>query len=287
MFSEIRNVNIMMFADDCVLYSSGRTWPDIHLRLQAGLDKYIAWGNEHNLTLNAKKSKAMILCSRTKRDCLGSPAPFNVGNSKISFVNNFRYLGCILDHELTMVPAYNDIHRKVEHKNYMLGKIRYLLDKKSALLVYKQTVLPFLDYVGFVLLSCNIGLRRELQILQNNALRLCLRYRLADRVSIQRLHLEANLQSVEQRGIFQLLKLLYGYSRNRNHLKAPIRLTRAGTKVVFDIPTKCTDKYLNSPLYKGSQIWDLLPENVQRSDTLKEFIRYTYYCYAEYRNLLP
>ena len=57
----------------------------------------------------------------------------------------------------------------------MLGKIRYLVDRKSAILIYKPTVLPLLDYVGLVLLTCNIGVRKDLQILQNNALRLCLR----------------------------------------------------------------------------------------------------------------
>ena len=55
---------------------------------------------------------------------------------------------------------------------------------------------------------------------------------------------------------------------------------------MLDIPTRCTDKYLNSPLYKGSQIWDTLPENVQRADTLKQFIKHVYYRYARYQQLL-
>ena len=93
----------------------------------------------------------------------------------------------------------------------MLGKLRYLVDKKSAILIYKQTILPHLDYVGFTLLSCNVGDRRSLQTLQNNALRLCLHYRLADRIRIERLHTEARIQSIEQRCIFQLLKLLFDY----------------------------------------------------------------------------
>ena len=43
-------------------------------------------------------------------------------------------------------------------------------------------------------------MRKDLQVLRNNALRLCLQYRLADNIGIglQRLHREANLQSVEQ-----------------------------------------------------------------------------------------
>ena len=285
-FNEINNVNIMMFADDCVLYTSGNRWEDVHLDLQDSLNTYIAWGNEHNLSLNAKKTKAMIVCNMTRRDTLIDPAPFNAGNSTISFVRNFCYLGCIIDSELTMLPALKDVYRKVEQKVYMLGKLRYLVDKKSAILIYKQTVLPYLDYIGFILLSCNIGDRRSIQTLQNNALRLCLRYRLVDRIRVERLHREANMQSVKQRCIFQLLKLLFDYSKEPANLKIPPRPTRAGVKLVFDIPTRCSNTYLRSPLYKGSQIWNTLPDNAQRAITMTEFVKTIKQRYAVFENLL-
>ena len=87
-----------------------------------------------------------------------------------------------------MLPQYKAVYRRVERKVFMLSKLRYLIDKKSATLVYKQAILPYIDYVGFILLVCNMGRRRDIQKLQNHALRLCLRYKLADRVSVRRLH---------------------------------------------------------------------------------------------------
>ena len=67
-----------------------------------------------------------------------------------------------------MAPALKDVYKKVEQKIYMLVKFRYLVDKKSAVLIYKQTILPYLDYIGFVLLSCSKGARKSLQVLQND-----------------------------------------------------------------------------------------------------------------------
>ena len=285
-FKEIDNVNIMMFADDCVLYSKGKSWEDIHYNLQNSLDTYIAWGNEHNLSLNAKKTKAMIVCNSARHDVLIDPIPFNAGNSIISFVDHFCYLGCIIDSELTMLPALKCVYRKVEQKIYMLGKLRYLVDKNSAVLIYKQTILPHLDYIGFVLLSCNIGARKSLQTLQNNALRLCLRYRLLDHVRIDRLHTEARIQSVEQRCIFQLLKLIFDYSKDPTNIKIPVRPTRAGAKIVFELPTRCSTTYLKSPLYKGSLIWDTLPDTSQRAITMDQFVKTIKQRYAVYKNLL-
>ena len=110
-------------------------------------------------------------------------------------------------------------------------------------MVYKQTILPHVDYVGFILLSYRPYLG-VLQILRNNALGFCLRYRLANRVRIEDLHFEAKLQSVEQRSTFQLFKLLYSYSKDASHLKTLVQLTRGGTKIMFVLPSKCDDKIL-------------------------------------------
>ena len=91
----------------------------------------------------------------------------------------FCYLECIIDNELSMLPEYKAIYRKVEQKVFMLGKLRYIIDKKkSSFLDQKQAIMPYCDYVGFVLISCNIGCKREFQILQDNALRLYLTYKL-------------------------------------------------------------------------------------------------------------
>ena len=76
----------------------------------------------------------------------------------------------LFDSGLTMVPEYNAVYRRVEHKAFLLRKLRYFMDKKASLLVYKQAILPYIDNAGFILTACNLGQKRDLQILQNNAL---------------------------------------------------------------------------------------------------------------------
>ena len=46
-----------------------------------------------------------------------------------------------------MVPEYKAVYRRVEHKIFKLGKLRYVIDRRAALLVYEQTTLPLLDYI--------------------------------------------------------------------------------------------------------------------------------------------
>ena len=147
-----------------------------------------------------------------------------------------------------------------------------------------NSILPYIDYVSFTLLSCNLGRRKDLQTLQNNALRLSLRYNLADRVAVELLHREANLQSVEQRCEFHLLKLLFDYSKNPEHLKPVHRLTRAATKIIFKTPNRCSEKYMNSPLFKGTNLWNPLNETVQRLDTIDLFVKHVKQPCMVYRN---
>ena len=137
-----------------------------------------------------------------------------------------------------------------------------------------------------MLLACGKGLKKDLQKLQNNALRICLRYCMIDHVTIEHLHEEANLQSLEQRRLFQILKLIYGCSKKVDYLKITANRTQAESKIVFDVPDKCTNKYLNSPFYKRVHIWNSLLEPIQRSDTIDVFTKYVKPMYEKYVNLL-
>ena len=166
----------------------------------------------------------------------------------------------------------------------MLGKLRYFVDKNTALLIYKQTVLPYFDYGGFLLLACNRGQKKDLQTLQNNALRICLRYRLADRISERNLHIESNIQILEQRQKLQLLKLMYYKSKIVTNIKVASRPTRAGDNIVFRIPTKCTTKYLNSPYYIGAQLWSKARGDVQRAANIFEFDKHIAPFYRTYQD---
>ena len=47
-----------------------------------------------------------------------------------------------------------------------------------------------------------------------------------------------------------------------------------------------SNTFLKSPLYKGSQIWDTLTENTQRSHTLLQFVKAIKRKYAVFENLL-
>ena len=84
----------------------------------------------------------------------------------------------------------------------------------------------------------------------------------------------------------QLLKLVFDYSKKYLNLKIPVGPTRAGTKIVFDIPSQCSNAFLHCPLYKGSQIWDTMPANAQKAANVNQFVKIIKHRYAVYEDLL-
>ena len=110
------------------------------------------------------------------------------------------------------------------------------------------------------------------RVLQTNALLLCKRYYLLDRVSIYRLHCEFMLKGLERRRRRQLLRLMYLHSKNESNVKKTVRVTRAISKVIFKTASRCVNKYLNSPFYKGTILWNNLDVEMQRIGNVKRFV---------------
>ena len=141
----------------------------------------------------------------------------------------------------------------------------------SALLIYKQAILPIFDYPGFMLLFLGVENKRDLQIMQNDALRSCYNVRLNDRMSILDLHNRAKLSSLEQRRIRQLLGLQFLlYKKDTDSLITGAN-THSQQKYVFKVDTKVGKKYERSPYYIGTRLWNKLGKNVQESDDVYVF----------------
>ena len=70
------------------------------------------------------------------------------------------------------------------------------------------------------------------------------------------------------------------------YLKTPARVTRANVKVVFDVMSRTTTKYLNSPFLRGTVLWDNLPVEMQKVENLSKFMKLLKPQYKQYYDLL-
>ena len=182
------------------------------------------------------------------------PVPFQMRGKIVKYVSSHAYLGIILDNTMLLLPLLKSVKKRLTNKVFMLHKIRRYLNFEASLTVYKQMILPIVDYAGFLLMSCNSGDLEDLQIVQNDVLRICNRSKLSDKVSIVDLHKNCKIIGLKQRMQKQILWLMYIMSRDDKYLRVAPHETRSAHKVVSKVPTKFLPIYEHSPYYQGTKL---------------------------------
>ena len=270
-FNCVNFVKMSLFADDCVMYLSGNNWDIIQRRMQLDFDSIIDWNLRNNLRLNHDKTHAVIFGARMKLANIVDPLPFRILDKRVKYVKEHAYLGIILDSTMSLVPLMKSVKKRVSNKVFMLRKIRKYLNFQSSVVVYKQTILPIIDYAGFLLLACNNGAIEELQIIQNDVLRICNMSKLSDKVSIVELHKKCKILGLKKRMQKQLLWLMYILSQDDCYIRIPPRETRAALKVVFKVPARKLPIYEHSPYYQGTILWNELDKDTQKRNNIIVF----------------
>ena len=126
----------------------------------------------------------------------------------------FKYLGIYIDHCLTWNKHVTYIQSRVYPKLKLLNRIPSFLSRDILLRIYKQTVLPLLDY-GCVIWGESSKRNAEcLERLQNRAMRIILH---ADRKTCtQKMRAKLFLSSLYSRRLFSKLQYVYKIIYNIN-----------------------------------------------------------------------
>ena len=125
-----------------------------------------------------------------------------------------------------MKANYNAVFKKFSYKIMQFGKIKKFIDKATRILVYKQTIFPLVEYVSFMLYpnrNCDI---EKIQRLQNRCLRMCLDIRQPIDMTVNDLHVNAKIETLESQRSRQLIKKMFNLVQNNKYKKEGVRVTR-------------------------------------------------------------
>ena len=136
-----------------------------------------------------------------------------------------------------------------------------------------------------MLIASNTSDMEDLQISQNDILRICTRTKLSDKVSIPELHSKCKIISLKQRMQRQVLWLMYLLSKEPSFLHVPTRQTRSTDKIQFKVPTKILPIYEHSPYYIGTRLWNGLSKEIQNADNVYMFKREISRMYKKYKKV--
>ena len=195
------------YADDTVIYTSSKKVKVAVKRIQKDLNGLVEWCQKNGILINSSKTKFMVFSTQKVEEYY---PPLMIDADEVERVSNFCYLGVVLDQHLTFDGHAKYVLNRVAAKVYQLRWLKEFLTNRAALMVYKNMILPIMEYGDIYLISASKENKNKLQKLQNKALRCALDKE--KRFSTQKLHEEAKLLEVKDRRRIHLLLHMFQIS---------------------------------------------------------------------------
>ena len=140
------------------------------------------------------------------------------------------------------------------------------MDNATSCLVYKQTILPYFDYVSLIAESSTKRKIGKFQPLQNRAVKIILkRNEYVSTEDMKLLHNQLRLSLLCTRRRKFMLKLIFKLSKSEENVelyRPDIRL-RGREKVRMHKPYSNKERVLKSPYYLAVNLWNQLDEEMQ------------------------
>jgi hypothetical protein len=136
----------IVYADDTTLVTSIKSSIKnnaCQLKLNKELKEINNWLKSNKLSLNIKKTKCMTFHTPQKKITL--PKLF-IDNINLEFVNEFNFLGLILDKHLTWKSHIDMIAKKISKTIGIMYKLRNNLPYYTLRTIYNSLILPHLNY---------------------------------------------------------------------------------------------------------------------------------------------
>ena len=258
---------VAQYADDTALYVSNIDFRTSVARMQNDLNILSGWCKDNGIMANTDKTKVMLFGGTRIVQNLPN-FELKVDNVVLNLVDTYNYLGITLDSQLNFGKHIKKVITKVSGKLNQFRRMRCFLNEKAALRVYKNMLLPVLEYGDILYTGMTKANKKKLQILQNKGLRCAMskdRYYGTDE-----LHVEGKLLKLKHRREEHLLSFMYDQSKIPGNLKKKKTegvSTRSSSKILMKTRKPLTERYKKSLAYQGPKKWNALPELIQKVPT--------------------
>ena len=162
----VSRCGIALYADVTVLYTANDNFAKSVQNLQDDIDSLNVWCSENGIRANTEKTKVMVF--GTPNMLHKVPVPdIELNGELLQVVSTYKYLGITLDTRLSYNVHVSKTIANVTAKLKQFKRMRNFLNAKAALMVYKNMMLPILEYGDVFLTAAWVAKKKKLQILQN------------------------------------------------------------------------------------------------------------------------
>ena len=269
----LKKCKLALYADDTVLYTADNNFGTSMSKVRHDMLALSQWCKGNGISMNTGKTKLMIFGSATKLKKIPT-VNIKIDGVALQSVSSYKYLGITLDSQLNYGRHVNNVISNASLRLRQLRRMRSFLTTKAATMVYKNMILPVIEYGDVLLSAASAENRKKLQVLQNRGLRCALN---KDQYThVIDLHAEANLLKLKYRREQHQLNLMFDRSQDKSLIKKHRKegvTTRSCKKKLLCTRRPKTERFKKSLAYTGPKKWNSLPEGLQQSSSRVEFKR--------------
>ena len=151
----LRHCKYMLYADDVVLYTHTRpdSINDTVGKLNLDLNSILEWTNKFDLTLNPRKSQAIIVGHQRSIRSLHSTriTPVTLNETTIPYCSSVKYLGVYIDETLNWKPQVAHVCKTVFSVLHSLNLLKKFLPFQLKRTLVQALLMPHFDYCDILL----------------------------------------------------------------------------------------------------------------------------------------
>lgn len=265
--------SISLFADDIALYRPILTVLDYSI-LQNDVSSLAVWINNSLLALQPAKCNYMLISRRSSPRL--PPPNISVQGSPLSLVSSVKYLGILINSDLSWSPHVSNLCNKVRKLVGLLYRRFYKhADSSTLLTLYKAFIRPHLEYNSIVWDPYLIGDINSLEKIQRFALRVCLKSWTTDR---EHLYSQSHIPALDDRRkqarlchMYKIVNDLTDFPEAPFQFRAINFVTRFSHDQQLRNIAARTSQYQNSFFPRTIAQWNSLPADIVNSSSFFTF----------------
>lgn len=140
------NVDVQLYVDDTVIFTKAKNPDEAARVLSTALTHIQTWFTRSCLILNAKKKKKHLFLSKQSTTTKLSHSGVFLGTEELEVVNEFKYLGVIIDSKLSFINHVKMLSKKIKFHLHNFKQIRGSLSDAAALMFWHSMILSHLSH---------------------------------------------------------------------------------------------------------------------------------------------
>lgn len=206
---------LLLFADDAVLISQSDNINLLNNTVQEDLNALLAWLTVNKLTLNTNKTKYMIFSQRHINSNIDNFKLF-IHSQQLNRVSNFKYLGLLINENLSWAQQVNSICRKLAGISGAIKRLGNKIHENTKTSLYYSLCNSYISYLmpEWATSATQTELN-SLQVAQNNAIRSLFKYEYSELgKSTEEIRMQYKILNIKQQIKYNNILLMYKIDRN-------------------------------------------------------------------------